>query len=571
MKGQIRLAIKEEYIEIVLGAKNISYYEDLGYNITRSLDKKGRESVARGTKLVVKVLDLPTTTNCKVTRICDICGHETKNCSYGTLIRNRKNGDGLDRCITCSNNKSGNTRKTNVSLERSFGYINPLLVKEWNITKNKVSAYQVYCSSHTKYEWICSDCNSIYEKTPKERHRGRGCPYCSGVKVNHTNSLESKAPELLVEWDYHKNKIKPSEILATSTIKAVWKCNKGHNWCSRVYTRVKYGTGCPICFGNQKKSTEQLKREMYSLVKNDYELISEYINSKTLVTIKHHKCGKSYTTTPSAFLSGKRCHFCKGGVSYSHEEFINVLESKRPDFFNDYEILSNYINSVAEMKIKHIKCGCEFEIAAHNLLQKASCPICHGYTKKDTKVFAQQVKLLTDGKYQLVSKYITDSDKVKLKHLECGHVYKAIPSNFIQRGSHCPRCRPPKKSESKGEERIRLHLSNNNYIFVPQFEFEDCKDRTPLKFDFAVFERKDESPLLLIEFDGLQHYEPVKYWGGQKTFNNIRRRDKIKDNYCKSHNIQLIRIKYTDFDNIESILNEKLAQLNILPVSPALS
>ncbi|KAF6630488.1 DUF2726 domain-containing protein [Paenibacillus sp. EKM208P] len=566
------MAIKEEYIEVTLNPTTISYYENLGYHIPRRLDKRGRTSVAKGTKIKAKISDLSLTSGInKITRICDICGHETKNIGYGSLIRNRINGDGKDRCIICSNKKSGITRKRNVPLERSFGYINPSLVNEWNITKNKISAYEVYCSSHTKYEWICTDCKSIYEKTPKERHKGRGCPYCSSTKINHTNSLESRAPELLVEWDYHKNEIQPSEVLATSTAKVAWKCSKGHSWCSNVYTRVKYNTGCPICFGNQKKTTEQFKHEMYRLVKNEYELMSEYINSRANVSIKHRKCGKSYTTTPSAFLRGKRCHYCKGGISYSHEEFINVLNLRRPNFFDDYKILSKYINTVSEMKIKHIKCGCEFETAAYNLLKKASCPICHGYCKKDTKVFAQQVNLLTEGEYQLASEYIADSDKVKLKHLECGHVYKTIPSNFIQGGSRCPRCRPPKKSESKGEERIRLYLTNNNYVYVSQFEFEDCRDRTPLKFDFAVLERKDQPPLLLIEFDGLQHYEPVKYWGGQKTFNNIRRRDKIKDNYCKSHNIPLIRIKYTEFDNIESILNEKLAQLNILPVSPALS
>ncbi|MGR6760443.1 zinc-ribbon domain-containing protein [Paenibacillus sp. T2-29] len=564
------MGIKEEHIEVTLISKTITYYESLGYHIPRSLDKKGRIAVPSGTKLIVKVCDLPPTTmRYKVTKICDVCGVETKNLSYGMILKNRRTGDGLDRCYKCSRIKSVNTKKENVPLERSLGSVSPELLSEWDIIKNRISAFEIYGSSHERYWWICPNCKSSYDMPANERMRGRNCPYCAGRRVNNTNSLESNSPRLLAEWDHERNSVLPSDVTLSSSLRINWKCIKGHKWEAPIYSRSV--NGCPHCAGVVQKTTESFKNEIASLVGTEYSLLTEYISSSEKIKLLHNVCGKSYSTTPASFLKGARCHFCNGGISYSHEDFINVLISKRPNFYDEYEILSRYIRTSTKMKVRHIKCGCEFKSGANKLLMGASCPICHGYTKKDTKVFAHQVKLLTNGCYELVSEYITDSDKVKLKHLECGHVYNTVPSYFIQGGARCPRCRPPKKSESKGEERIRLHLSNNNYTYVPQFEFEDCRDRTPLKFDFAVLESKDESPLLLIEFDGLQHYEPVKYWGGQKTFNNIRRRDKIKDDYCKSHNIPLIRIKYTEFDNIESILDEKLAQLNILPVSPALS
>ena len=40
-----------------------------------------------------------------------------------------------------------------------------------------------------------------------------------------------------------------------------------------------------------------------------------------------------------------------------------------------------------------------------------------------------------------------------------------------------------------------------------------------------------------------------------KNYNLIQLHDKIKTQYCKDNNIKLIRIKYTDYDNIEKILN----------------
>ena len=59
----------------------------------------------------------------------------------------------------------------------------------------------------------------------------------------------------------------------------------------------------------------------------------------------------------------------------------------------------------------------------------------------------------------------------------------------------------------------------------------------------------------MIEFDGEQHDRPVARWGGAEAFKLQRKRDEIKNNYCKDKGITLIRIKY--YDDIE----EKLEQL----------
>jgi len=34
--------------------------------------------------------------------------------------------------------------------------------------------------------------------------------------------------------------------------------------------------------------------------------------------------------------------------------------------------------------------------------------------------------------------------------------------------------------------------------------------------------------------------------------------DKLKNEYCKKHNIKLVRISYKDFKNIEAILTKEL-------------
>ena len=66
---------------------------------------------------------------------------------------------------------------------------------------------------------------------------------------------------------------------------------------------------------------------------------------------------------------------------------------------------------------------------------------------------------------------------------------------------------------------------------------------------------------LCIEYDGLQHFKSVKYWGGIEGFKKLKKHDKIKNKFCKSNNIKLLRIKYTKFNKIEEILTKFLKSL----------
>ena len=52
--------------------------------------------------------------------------------------------------------------------------------------------------------------------------------------------------------------------------------------------------------------------------------------------------------------------------------------------------------------------------------------------------------------------------------------------------------------------------------------------------------------LYLIEYNGIQHYEPVKYFGGEERFEQQQRYDLKKEEYCLSHNIPLFIIRYDE-------------------------
>jgi hypothetical protein len=63
-----------------------------------------------------------------------------------------------------------------------------------------------------------------------------------------------------------------------------------------------------------------------------------------------------------------------------------------------------------------------------------------------------------------------------------------------------------------------------------------------LSYDFAYFE---EGVLVyLIECQGMQHFSPVDYFGGEKKFESQLEHDRLKRQYAKEHNIQLIELDY---------------------------
>lgn len=67
--------------------------------------------------------------------------------------------------------------------------------------------------------------------------------------------------------------------------------------------------------------------------------------------------------------------------------------------------------------------------------------------------------------------------------------------------------------------------------------------------EYHYFDFLSEKYKIVIEYDGKQHYEPVQLFGGEEAFENLKRKDKIKDNWCQDNNYKLLRLKYTLTEN----------------------
>ena len=133
----------------------------------------------------------------------------------------------------------------------------------------------------------------------------------------------------------------------------------------------------------------------------------------------------------------------------------------------------------------------------------------------------------------------------------CGNVINIATGNLTRKKEPTISCGCAK---SKGEELIIKILINNQIPFITQKRFDNLyfpKTKRQLVFDFYLPEKN-----ILIEYDGEQHFHPVK--NDRYKYQELKERDEYKDQWCKNNNIKLIRIPYTDLTILddEYILNK---------------
>ena len=121
----------------------------------------------------------------------------------------------------------------------------------------------------------------------------------------------------------------------------------------------------------------------------------------------------------------------------------------------------------------------------------------------------------------------------------CGTMFYELPAKVNNGHTTSCGCR----TQSFGEQYITSLLENLQICFQQQYSFDDCKYVYNLRFDFAIF--NNDNLLGLIEYDGRQHFEAVDIFGGQDGFERTKRRDEIKNAYCTTHGIPLLRLPYT--------------------------
>lgn len=138
-----------------------------------------------------------------------------------------------------------------------------------------------------------------------------------------------------------------------------------------------------------------------------------------------------------------------------------------------------------------------------------------------------------------------NSHRYWLCKCECGNTVE-VQGTYLRSGSarHCG-C-----EISAGEHKIALLLNSNNILFKRQITFSDLigDESKRLRYDFGVFDN-NQKLLYLIEYDGIQHFKFNCFGSTEEDLKKLQHYDDLKNEYCRIHNIPLIRINYMNFND----------------------
>ena len=199
-------------------------------------------------------------------------------------------------CPTCSNHKilkGFNDLKTT----------HPKLAKEadgWDPTK-------FVSGSNKKMAWKCKNGHK-WSAALSDRKVGNNCPFCSNTRVwPGFNDFKTVKPKLAKEaygWD-------PSKVLAGSSIKKKWKCNKGHIWTTALKERLS-GSGCHICTNHSiQKGFNDLKTTNPILASeaDGWDPSEVFANTRKSLNWKCAK-GHKYKSAGYSRSAGRGCPIC---------------------------------------------------------------------------------------------------------------------------------------------------------------------------------------------------------------------------------------------------------------------
>lgn len=296
------------------------------------------------------------------------------------------------------------------------------------------------------------------------------------------------------------------------------------------------GQNCPKCaHRSYKKTTEEFIEEAKKIHGNKYDYSRvEYIKNDKNVCIICPEHGE-FLQTPYAHLTGSGCPECynkRRGISRkkTNEVFVkeleNIFKGKNYDFSN-----VNYVNDKTKVTIICPEHG-EFEQTPNHLLgRKTGCPKCSkiiGYQKhtKTTDEFIEAAIKMHGKLYDYsLAEYKGAKEPIKIICKKHG-IFLQKP-NYHLSGNGCPKC-----NTSKLEIELMQELEKNGieYIFHCHPDFLNG-----LELDFYVPDIK-----LGIECQGIQHYSPVEFFGGEEGFEKTILRDEVKKELCENNGVKLI-------------------------------
>jgi len=394
-----------------------------------------------------------------------------------------------------------------------------------------------------------------FEQEGNSHLLGVGCPKCAGVKKLTQDEFEQKSKEIHGDkYDYSKSKYK------NSSTKVEIICPIHGSFLQTPNSHMQ-GIGCKKCGSNEVRNKLVRSQDDYiNLVekvhngKYSYEK-TKYVDAHTPIIITCPIHG-DFKQSPNGHLLGKGCSKCAG--KYMDQDYF--IELAKQVHGNKYDYSKVFFQGgKTPVEIICPIHGSFTQAPGNHVNAKQGCPEC-GTEKAHEKVrlgkdeFIKRAKEVHGDKFNYDKlQYTSLRDNVTITCPKHGDFSQNAQNHLY--GFGCPKC-----SQSRGEKIVGDILTKNNVNYERQKRFTKCFNIGPsgkctrLPMDFYLPDYN-----AVIEYDGIQHYQPIETFGGEKAFKSTKIRDEIKNTYCRENGIKMIRISYElPFNEIASYILSEL-------------
>ncbi len=347
-------------------------------------------------------------------------------------------------------------------------------------------------------------------------------------------------------------------VLHFTTVKepATIQCN----FCNKIYEYVKaeasYKKRNHFCSCvNFREKTHIYQQKLSEKYPKEELLLVDYkgCNSHSKSTVKCVKCNSLYHLSINVLLNPSKykvCHTCfPGKAKYFTKLKRNFLHWYKITGYQKFTFPINF-NDIKQgfekLESQCVKCD---KINFKTMSEYMANKLCLCEANNTLKTHEQFLTELKDKgileEYLPLEEYQSAFVKIKVKHI-CGFIWKISPHHLLM-NKGCPKCN---RFISKGEKLIEKILNQYLVPFVSQYPIKI--DNKTLFIDFLIDGK------IGIEFQGIQHFQPIEFFGGEAKFQQQKLNDSLKKDYCYNNNIDLI---YYDYTQSNDIIEKKLLNL----------
>lgn len=292
-------------------------------------------------------------------------------------------------------------------------------------------------ASNKKLLWKCSNNHTWVCPVSRRTAKLSNCPYCTkkGKRViegkddllTWCNGNKKYGDLLKSEWTGQCNsngkQYDMNEVRNTTSLIFKWRCSKGHEWESSVYTRIRTKTTCPIC---RHVNTEN---DFESWCKNNGEYGKKLLSEWTGICLDD---GKQYTPNKVAKASMKTFLWkCSQGHAWDSK-----VKNRTVERTNCIYCYKNNCENNVDTKIDNSHLN-EDNLS---IIKNDLVAWCNKNKYTGQKILQYWTGVCEDGKVYLPDMVSKSSTKKFQWKCEKGHIWEAKLHTMISIGPNCPIC-----------------------------------------------------------------------------------------------------------------------------------